>query len=103
MFLTYWWYRRPSDELTLHLAEYGTHNHWTDVLVPLKSFLRGNKIEAVRVHHETFSVPDPFYHQKKFLKVGYSIGNGRKREIIVRENEALTLPEDKAGLPQPLS
>lgn len=100
-FLVYWWRRKPTDELTIHEAVYGAESRWTDVKLGLLGYMRNNRILGVPVEHATFKVPDPFYGQEKFLKVTYSIGNGRRIEVVRHEHDTISIPDtttDQAAL-----
>lgn len=75
--------------LHINNAVYGSQGHGKNVTDRLRALVRNNRIDVV-VDNDSMG-GDPNEHNKKTLKVDYSVG-GQRRSKVVNEHDRLVLP-----------
>ena len=79
--------------LTIHLARYGSGVRWKDVTDRVRSWIRDNKIDGVKVENDVLgSDPTPGTH--KSLIVLYSVGSNPERfQLEFSEHDTVRIPK----------
>ncbi|HEV2489355.1 MAG TPA: DUF3395 domain-containing protein [Candidatus Acidoferrales bacterium] len=81
--------RRDRGGLRILRADYGTQNHFADVTARLNSQIQNDTMN-LRITNDTMG-GDPADDRKKTLTVWY-LYNGRAANVVVNEQDTLTLP-----------